>query len=526
MDYYSNGKTLWSLEPTLETLLKIRRISCKASVLVETDQSGHTSKSSKSTECCNTLISCGVCTIANPKEGLPFKTRRLIIGFVIFVLTISFQPLGVSGSTYVRTYDIGNSELMVKMVLCSDGGLAIGGYSYFGSHREYDFILIRAEQDGDLFWIQTYGSETTEYLNGFTECDDGGFLLVGTREFGTPWILRVDSSGRALWNHTYLPENADSAELNDIIELPNWTIMAAGFQRTEGQSDSKAWVLNLNRNGTQISSMTFGNSSQSQECKSLALCQNQDIIFFGNSYGHDGTGFDVWIMRTNSTGHLIWEKNYNTVGNDHFSSGKQTLDGGFIMTGRWEASSYPPWEYRMFAIRSDPNGNLMWYKNYTGSERHIGPDEFSTPESTAGTDIVECEDNGFAIIGATNSFANFFPKNLWLVRTDVSGNLVWSNTLKRDSSDWPESIVRRDYGGFIVLATTRENMIASNYDTMLAFFSDAAPLNQTTTSALLSLDSITVLTIIAGAGIIVTLPLLYRRRRRTGSLDNATSEPV
>jgi hypothetical protein len=48
-----------------------------------------------------------------------------------------------------------------------------------------------------------------------------------------------------------------------------------------------------------------------------------------------GIGYnDVWILRIDSNGNIIWQKTYGTSGEDIASSIQQTSDGGFILAGR------------------------------------------------------------------------------------------------------------------------------------------------------------------------------------------------
>jgi len=448
--------------------------------------------------------------------------RKGTVGIVIIVLLLSLHTQTGAAYTVFRTFDIASIEIQVGMISCKDGGLAIGGYSYFYSPRGYEFVLIKTDQNGYLEWIQTYGTSNNEYMHSLTECADGGFLLVGKIASGQGWILRIDSYGRQLWNHTFNPESVDYLNLYDIKELPSGEIIAAGNIKEEGSDHYDAWLVRLDSNGTLISSTTFNNASKSETCKSLILCQNGDIMMVGSSGGYQDFGIDFWMMRLSISEDVIWEKSFCELDHQHFSSAKETHDGGFVLTGTWEVDTFGPWDFSMYVVRTDSSGDLLWNRNYTGSEEHLGPDDSRLPEDTSGEDIIECDDNGLAIVGATNSYANYFPKNIWLVRTDEFGNPIWNNTVKRDSQESPKAMVQSYTGRFIVLSETKEREPSSEDDTLLVFINDINPLNETTTPTTPNLSDITTIAIasIVGIGLIAVFTLSYNKFGKRKSVNN------
>lgn len=88
-------------------------------------------------------------------------------------------------------------------------------------------------------------------------------------------------------------------------------------------------------------------------------------------------------------------------------------------------------------------GKLVWSKTYGGQGG----------EQVEG--LVVLPDGGFAVAGNTNSpDLPGSPKysgggsDFWLLRTDASGNLLWSKTFGGAGYDAPNAIVSRKGGGF------------------------------------------------------------------------------
>ena len=80
--------------------------------------------------------------------------------------------------------------------------------------------------------------------------------------------------------------------------------------------------------------------------------------------------------------------------------------------------------------------NLVWNRTYSRStyDRGYG--------------IVECQDEGFAIIGETRQEGVEFRSDVWLLRVDDSGNLIWNTTFGSVDDERGYDIVERPNGGF------------------------------------------------------------------------------
>jgi hypothetical protein len=85
-------------------------------------------------------------------------------------------------------------------------------------------------------------------------------------------------------------------------------------------------------------------------------------------------------------------------------------------------------------LNMDPN--LIWNRTYSRStyDRGYG--------------IVECQDGGFAIIGETRQEGVDFRSDVWLLRVDDSGNLIWNTTFRSVDDERGFDIVERRNGGF------------------------------------------------------------------------------
>jgi hypothetical protein len=105
--------------------------------------------------------------------------------------------------------------------------------------------------------------------------------------------------------------------------------------------------------------------------------------------------------------------------------------GGFAIVG--ETYSWGAGENDGWLIRTDATGNHLWNHTYGGSTCDLL------------WDLVECSDGGFALIGSTKHFgATMF--DMWLIRTDIDGNYLWSQTYGSTGNDHGKSILQTATG--------------------------------------------------------------------------------
>jgi hypothetical protein len=70
-----------------------------------------------------------------------------------------------------------------------------------------------------------------------------------------------------------------------------------------------------------------------------------------------------------------------------------------------------------------------------------------------GESVVECSGGGYAVVGGTSSFGNG-EYDVWLIRTDASGNHLWNETYGSDLIDSGRAVVECSGGGFAIAGST------------------------------------------------------------------------
>jgi len=154
--------------------------------------------------------------------------------------------------------DIGTS---IKRI--SSGGYIIAGYTNSSGAGGYDFYVAKLNDDATLSvnWQRTIGrAGQDDYAHAVIETSDGGFVIAGYTESTTTWyddiyVVKVSSTGALVWTRIINIGGASVDDvIYDIIEMNDGTLSAAGF--TKSDPDSDILYLALNADGTITSSCT------------------------------------------------------------------------------------------------------------------------------------------------------------------------------------------------------------------------------------------------------------------------------
>jgi hypothetical protein len=164
------------------------------------------------------------------------------------------------------------------------------------------------------------------------------------------------------------------------------------------------------------------------------------IAGYTRSYG-TMSGRNLLLIKTDMNGNQQWINGYGGNQDDEGSSVKQTLDGGYIAAGY--TKSFGSGGSDLFLVKTDSLGNQLWSKNFGGT---LDDEGFS----------VEVLNNGYLVAGVTSSFGAG-SRDVYLIKTDLNGNQVWTKTLGGLSSDGARLIQITKDGGFIITGWTYSN---------------------------------------------------------------------
>jgi len=145
-----------------------------------------------------------------------------------------------------------------------------------------------------------------------------------------------------------------------------------------------------------------------------------------------------------TNGQVYINETYTSIYTEYGNMVVQLDDQGFAIGGNRFGG-----ELDFLLLRLDSNGGHLWNRTYGGTN------------SDSLKSLIQCSDGGFALLGDTYNFPGTY-NDLWLVRTDSSGNQLWNATYSGPENDYSVGLVELD-DGFIVAGTYR-NISSASWD--------------------------------------------------------------
>ena len=277
-------------------------------------------------------------------------------------------------------------------------------------------------------WAKAYGGAVGDEFNAIVQTPDGGYIAAGkTASFGggeyeNVWIVKLSDMGDVQWQRTYGGSTADEA--NAVLPTSDGGYVVAGETYSFGAGLWDVWVLKLDAIGGVLWQKAYGGSGSD---RAYALVQTADggylIGGYTSSFGAGGN--DLWVLKLDPSGNALWQRSVGSGNNEYlFWSGMTlALDGGVVLAARVDAGSST---YGL-VVKLDANGDVLW-------SRTIGT------SNTFFRAVLGTADGGYIVAGIRTS--------ILVMKLDGAGNILWQKTYK---GQFAVAIAAASDGGYVVL---------------------------------------------------------------------------
>jgi uncharacterized delta-60 repeat protein len=349
-----------------------------------------------------------------------------------------------SASTFAKTIGGSSDDEANSIIQSSDGGYVVAGYTKsFGAGGE-DIYVVKLDSTGNVQWAKTIGGSGNDFARSIIQSSDGGYVVAGwTYSFGAGrsdfYVVKLDSSGNVQWTKTIGGSSYDVA--NSIIQSSDGGYVVAGWTESFGAVGRDMYVVKLDSSGNVLWTKTIG-VSYHDEANSIIQSSDGGYVVAGKtgSFGSFGAGgYDMYVVKLDSGGNVIWTKTIGGSYHDEANSIIQSSDGGYVVAGWTE--SFGAVGRDMYVVKLDSSGNVLWTKTIGGSYH----DEANS--------IIQSSDGGYVVAGWTSSFGAGF-RDFYVVKLDSGGNVIWTKTIGGSSSDGAHSIIQSSDGGYVVAGWT------------------------------------------------------------------------
>jgi len=315
-----------------------------------------------------------------------------------------------------------------------------------------DAIIIDGDIGLPLQWQKTFGGSDYDMGYSVQQTTDGGYIIAGwTDSFGEGdrdvYLVKTHPNGEVQWERTFGGDKNDYGY--SVLQTSDGGYVIVGRTHSfavegwYGRNYPDVYLIKTDSSGTLVWQKSFGGKNPEEAC-SVKQTKDGGYIMAGEIL-HTGPfdrrpHRDVYLIKTDPNGNQQWEQELGGLFGDFGRSVDQTTDGGYIITG-YTSSFNPTIYYDVYLVRTDSQGNLLWQKTFGGDNSDVG---WSVQQTT---------DGGYIIAGGTDSFgAGKF--DVYLIKGDLYGNIQWEKTFGGSQYDRAFSVRQETNGGYIIAGWT------------------------------------------------------------------------
>lgn len=382
--------------------------------------------------------------------------------------------------TGIVTFDGGYIDNIIPPDSWIKDILPIKGGGYFGLVDGGGSWLVKFDSKGDTIFSKKI-SETVNagvnnlpvsiYYSQLAETKDGGVVALGNMNGAKttnpgPYgmvLSKFTADGAKVWREVYkggkyISVTYEKEEPSDLIATPDggflilsYSNYLKGNDKTEDPIGEVSagmpadyWIIKTDADGLPEWDKTIGGSGS--EYAPRAITTTDGIIIAGSSNSpvsgqksepQKGGGeniqynTDMWLVKIDFSGNIIWDKTIGTSDRQEYNAViHPASDGGFYIACGTEAgidgdkteASYG--QYDVWVLKCNASGKILWQKSLGGTYQDM-------PSS-----ILELPDGGILLaIGSSSqkdgnkTEENFGYQNIWLVKLSSSGAIIWQSIM-------------------------------------------------------------------------------------------------
>lgn len=322
-------------------------------------------------------------------------------------------------------------------------------------------------------WARQYGGANVDIPYSIKVTVDGGTIVAGytdsengdvspqpNREYWDLWVLKLDRCGIIQWERSFGGTNYESAR--DVVQTADGGYIVAGETNStdggviSGYGGTKdIWILKLNAAGTLLWQKRYGGNGL-DIANHIHLLPDGSFYVTASSSSNDGNisgnhgtaGYtDGVLMKLDANGNLVWSRCYGGSRNEEIFD-LEVINGRIYLAGFANSTDgdIPPQQknYDVWLLALDASGNKIYSKVYGGSQNDVA---YAMTRGNDGSLTLAgyTTSNDGDVNGARGS------QDYWVININpATGNKNWQRVLGGTEADYASSVITDADGGYII----------------------------------------------------------------------------
>lgn len=380
---------------------------------------------------------------------------------------------GFASGAYALDTDVDGNVFMVGSFT---NNISFGSITLVDSISSIDLFIVKYDALGNAIWAKmaqanslldiaysvTTDAEGNVFVVGQFECGIAFDSVVLTADSDCMFIVKYDANGNLLW--AKCPgtiggggQNAATAVSTDI----NGNIIVGGaftgnpnfdaFALSNSNSSNDMFLVKYDPSGNVLWAKSSEGSANDRA--SALVTDNLGNIVLSGSFSGASTSFEnstltnsfsntnnIFIVKYDALGNLIWAKSGHGSGDEFALSIAIDANKNIMIAGSFNGNSFvlgsdtlaENGDGDMFLAKCDSSGIFLWAKK-AGS---IGGDvAYSLISDAIGNIYVAGYFSAPAITFGSNLLMNVGEKDIFIVKYNEFGNIIWAKSAGGNDSD-------------------------------------------------------------------------------------------
>jgi hypothetical protein len=266
-------------------------------------------------------------------------------------------------------------------------------------------------------FYKTYAGSSFDEGHGIAQLADSGYIITGSTagfsEASDVFLTRLNKFGEFEWSKKIGGANSDRGKR--VFYEEGVGFWGVGYSNSLTAQSFDFYMFKTDLNGQLEWETVMGTSDWDRVHDAIRL-PNGDFMLVGETQGALSQQEDILVMRVDAAGNQVWMERVQTSGSDIPHAISLLNDTTVIIAGE----SFNGTNQAALLMSMHTDGSTNWMNFYEPSLRGTFYD-------------VDTYDNNIYAVGGLIAATESLP-DLWMIRTDKDGVLIYDHLDVRDST--------------------------------------------------------------------------------------------
>ncbi|HLG36310.1 MAG TPA: T9SS type A sorting domain-containing protein, partial [Bacteroidia bacterium] len=153
--------------------------------------------------------------------------------------------------------------------------------------------------------------------------------------------------------HMHIPVGTASDQAYSVLQTVDGGYLISGTTQNFGAGANDVFLMKTDSLGSILWSRTYGGSSNDYP-HSLIVTADGGYAISGYSSSFTNGNDDIYIIKTNAIGDTLWTRIYGSANQESAKSIRQTSDGGYVVCGKSNSFSV----YGAYVVKTNSNASM------------------------------------------------------------------------------------------------------------------------------------------------------------------------